>query len=46
MDTKAVKTFVVLSETLNYQQAAQRLSYAPSTLTGHIRALEQELWVS
>ncbi len=45
MDTKAVKTFVVLSETLNYQQAAQRLSYAPSTLTGHIRALEQELGV-
>ena len=43
MDTKAVKTFVVLSETLNYQQAAQRLSYAPSTLTGHIHALEQEL---
>ena len=45
MDTKAVKTFVVLSETLNYQQAAQRLSYAPSTLTGHIHALEQELGV-
>lgn len=45
MDTKAVKTFVVLSETLNYQQTAQRLSYAPSTLTGHIRALEQELGV-
>ena len=45
MDTKAVKTFVVLSETLNYQQAAQRLSYAPSTLTGHIRALEEELGV-
>lgn len=45
MDTKAVKTFVVLSETLNYQQTAQRLSYAPSTLTGHIRSLEQELGV-
>ena len=45
MDTKAVKTFVVLSETLNYQQAAQRLSYAPSTLTGHIHTLEQELGV-
>lgn len=45
MDIKVVRTFVTLSETLNYQKASERLSYATSTLNDHIRALEQELGV-
>lgn len=45
MNTKQLTTFVTLAETGNYMKAAERLSYAPSTLAKHIRSLEGELGV-
>lgn len=45
MDIKHVKTFVVFSEEGSYHKAAQKLNYAPSTLSEHIRLLESELQV-
>lgn len=45
MDTKQLITFVTLSEVNNYIKAAERLSYAPSTLAKHIQSLETELHV-
>ena len=39
MDTRELRTFVTVSETLNYQKAAEQLQYAPSTLFKHIRQL-------
>lgn len=35
--------FVVLSETLHYAQAAEKLYMTQSTLSKHIQALEKEL---
>ena len=43
MDTRELLTFVTVSETLNYQKAAETLQYAPSTLFKHIRQMEREL---
>lgn len=43
MDTKELKTFLALCETLNYQKSAEKLCYAPSTLNKHIQVLEHEL---
>lgn len=43
MDTRELHTFVTVSETLNYQKAAEMLQYAPSTLFKHIQQLEREL---
>ena len=43
MDTRELRTFVTVSETLNYQKAAEMLQYAPSTLFKHIQQLEREL---
>lgn len=43
MDTRELLTFITVSETLNYQKAADRLQYAPSTLFKHIQQLESEL---
>ena len=43
MDTRELQTFVTVSETLNYQKAAEMLQYAPSTLFKHIQQLEREL---
>ena len=43
MDTKQLLTFTTLAETLNYQRAAERLQYAPSSLFRHIQLLEDEL---
>ena len=34
---------ITLSQTLNYQKAAEQLQYAPSTLFKHIQMLEQEV---
>ena len=45
MDTKQLTTFVTLAEVNNYIKAADRLSYAPSTLAKHIRSLEEELGI-
>lgn len=43
MDIKQLQTFIMLSQTLNYQKAAEKMQYAPSTLFKHIRLLEQEV---
>ena len=43
MDTRELLTFVTMCQTLNYQRAADRLQYAPSTLFKHVRHLEGEL---
>lgn len=43
MDTKQIQTFITLTQTLNYQKAAELLQYAPSTLFKHIQLLEAEL---
>lgn len=43
MDTKQLLTMITLSQTLNYQKAAEQLQYAPSTLFKHIQMLEQEV---
>ncbi len=45
MNIKELRTFLTLCETLHYPKAAQRLSYAPSTLSKHVQSLEQELGV-
>ena len=45
MDTKQLTTFITLSQTLNYQKAAEQLQYAPSTLFKHVQLLEAELGV-
>lgn len=41
MDTKEVLTFLMLSQTLSYQRAADKLQYARSTLFSHIQSLER-----
>lgn len=43
MDIKQLLTMITLSQTLNYQKAAEQLQYAPSTLFKHIQMLEQEV---
>ena len=42
MDTKQLRTFVVLAKEKNYIKASEILNYAPSTLAKHIHALEAE----
>ena len=46
MDSRQLSTFVTLAETLNYQRAAERLQYSPSSLFRHIQLLEEELGMS
>lgn len=43
MDIKQLLTMITLSQTFNYQKAAEQLQYAPSTLFEHIQMLEQEV---
>lgn len=43
MDITYVQTFLRIVETGSFAKAAQELQYAPSTVTAHIQALEQEL---
>lgn len=43
MDIKQFLTMITLSQTFNYQKAAEQLQYAPSTLFKHIQMLEQEV---
>lgn len=43
MDIKQLLTMITLSQTFNYQKAAEQLQYAPSTLFKHIQMLEQEV---
>ncbi len=46
MNTEYLKEFVVLAETKNYWEASERLYMNQSTLSKHIKALEQELGVA
>ena len=43
MDIKQLLTMITLSQTFNYQKAAEQLQYAPSTLFKHIQMLAQEV---
>ena len=43
MYIKQLLTMITLSQTFNYQKAAEQLQYAPSTLFKHIQMLEQEV---
>lgn len=45
MDTKKLLTFLTLVQEKTYSRAAIQLNYAPATLVGHIRSLENELGV-
>lgn len=45
MNTSFFKEFVVLSETKNYWEASERLYINQSTLTKHIKSMEEELGV-
>lgn len=45
MDVKQLQTFIVLSRLLNFRAAAEELNYSQSTVSDHIRNLEQELGV-
>lgn len=46
MEIRELRTFLALADTLNYQKASVRLGYAPSTLSHHVKSLEQELGVA
>lgn len=43
METRTIREFLVLADCLNFGEAAEQLSVAQSTLSKHIRALENEL---
>lgn len=45
MDVKQLQTFIVLARLLNFREAAEELNYSQSTVSDHIRNLEQELGV-
>ncbi|KZL89116.1 LysR family transcriptional regulator [Clostridium magnum] len=45
MDVKQLQTFIVLARLLNFRAAAEELNYSQSTVSDHIRNLEQELGV-
>lgn len=45
MDTKYINDFVILSECLNFSEAANRLFISQSSLSKHIKTLERELGV-
>lgn len=45
MDVKQLQTFIVVARLLNFRVAAEELNYSQSTVSDHIRNLEQELGV-
>lgn len=45
MDYRQVQTFLVVADLLHVTRAAERLGYAQSSVTAHVRALEEELGV-
>ena len=46
MEIGTIQEFVVLAECLNFSEAASRLFISQSSLSKHIKALEQELGVA
>ena len=46
MDTNYIREFVMLSDCLNFSEAAERLFISQSSLSKHIRALERELGIA
>lgn len=45
LDVKQLQTFIVVARLLNFRAAAEELNYSQSTVSDHIRNLEQELGV-
>jgi DNA-binding transcriptional LysR family regulator len=45
LNVKQLQTFIVVARLLNFRAAAEELSYPQSTVSDHIRNLEQELGV-
>jgi DNA-binding transcriptional LysR family regulator len=45
LDIKQLQTFIVVARLLNFRAAAEELNYSQSTVSDHIRNLEQELGV-
>ncbi|HLO03018.1 MAG TPA: LysR family transcriptional regulator, partial [Symbiobacteriaceae bacterium] len=45
MDSRQLQTFLVVADLLHVTRAAERLGYAQSSVTAHVRALEEELGV-
>lgn len=45
MDYRQVQTFLVVADLLHVTRAAEQLGYAQSSVTAHVRALEEELGV-
>lgn len=45
LDIKQLQTFIVVAQLLNFRAAAEELNYSQSTISDHIRNLEQELGV-
>jgi len=43
MEIKKLKTFLIVSQTLNFTHAAKKLNFAQSSVTSHIKSLETEL---
>ena len=43
MDVNHLRSFLALAETGNLTRAAERLNYAPSSVSAHLRAIETEL---
>ncbi|EKQ56705.1 MULTISPECIES: LysR family transcriptional regulator [unclassified Clostridium] len=43
MDIRQLQTFIVVARLLNFRAAAEELNYSQSTVSDHIRNLEQEL---
>ena len=46
MNTENLKEFIVLAETKNFWEASERLYMNQSTLSKHIKSLENELGVN
>lgn len=45
MDVNHLRSFLALAETGNLTRAAERLNYAPSSVSAHLRAIETELGI-
>ncbi|MBA4536586.1 LysR family transcriptional regulator [Bacillus aquiflavi] len=46
MDVKAIKSFLTIIKCRSFQRAAEKLNYAQSTITTHIKNLEVDLGIT